>query len=52
MMYAWGQFIDHDLDLMQAGGADISIIAPANNVAGFARCHDWTDRRPNQPEHG
>ena len=31
MMYAWGQFIDHDLDLMQAGGADISIIAPAND---------------------
>ena len=31
MMYAWGQFIDHDLDLMQAGGTDISIIAPAND---------------------
>jgi len=31
MMYAWGQFIDHDLDLMKSGGADISIIAPAND---------------------
>ncbi len=31
MMYAWGQFIDHDLDLMQSGGADISITAPAND---------------------
>ena len=24
-MYAWGQFIDHDLDLSKGGGADISI---------------------------
>jgi hypothetical protein len=31
MMYAWGQFIDHDLDLMQSGNVDISIIAPAND---------------------
>jgi len=31
MMYAWGQFIDHDLDLMMSGGADISITAPAND---------------------
>ena len=45
MMYAWGQFIDHDLDLMQAGGTDISIIALANSTA-FARRNDWTDPRP------
>src|SRR5262249_15631848 len=25
MMYAWGQFIDHDLDLEQTGGAAINI---------------------------
>jgi Ca2+-binding RTX toxin-like protein len=31
MMYAWGQFIDHDLDMMRSGGADISIIAPADD---------------------
>ena len=31
MMYAWGQFIDHDLDLVRSGGADISITAPAND---------------------
>src|SRR5262245_12388181 len=31
MMYAWGQFIDHDLDLQKGGGgttADISITVP------------------------
>jgi Animal haem peroxidase len=34
MMYAWGQFIDHDLDLQKGGGgttADISITVPADD---------------------
>jgi peroxidase len=32
MMYAWGQFIDHDLDLEQQGtSTDISITVPAND---------------------
>jgi peroxidase len=32
MMYAWGQFIDHDLDLEQQGTTtDISITVPAND---------------------
>lgn len=33
MMYAWGQFIDHDLDLSAAGGADISIDVPADDLS-------------------
>jgi peroxidase len=35
MMYAWGQFIDHDLDLQKGGGgttADISITVPPGDV--------------------
>jgi peroxidase len=33
MMYAWGQFIDHDLDLEQQGTTtDISITVPANDA--------------------
>src|SRR5215212_7169202 len=33
MMYAWGQFIDHDLDLERQGTTtDISITVPANDV--------------------
>jgi hypothetical protein len=32
MMYAWGQFIDHDLDRSDAGGADISINVAANDL--------------------
>lgn len=32
MMYAWGQFVDHDLDLEQQGTTtDISITVPAND---------------------
>lgn len=33
MMYAWGQFVDHDLDLEKSGTntADISILAPAGD---------------------
>src|SRR5205814_5088255 len=32
MMYAWGQFIDHDMDLERQGTiTDISIIVPAND---------------------
>ena len=33
MMYAWGQFIDHDLDLEQTtpAGSDISILVPKND---------------------
>jgi len=32
MMYAWGQFIDHDLDLAPSGGtSDISITVPAGD---------------------
>ena len=33
MMYAWGQFIDHDLDLEQTTptGSDISISVPKND---------------------
>ena len=31
MMYAWGQFIDHDLDMMKAGGASIDITTQAND---------------------
>lgn len=30
-MYAWGQFIDHDLDLSKGGGADISISTSADD---------------------
>ena len=32
MIYAWGQFIDHDLDLTPTGGADASITVPANDT--------------------
>jgi peroxidase len=34
MMYAWGQFVDHDLDLEQAGTntPDISISVPAGDT--------------------
>ena len=28
MMYAWGQFIDHDMDLQQSGTEDISVVVP------------------------
>jgi Ca2+-binding RTX toxin-like protein len=28
MMYAWGQFIDHDMDLQQNGTEDISVVVP------------------------
>lgn len=31
MMYAWGQFIDHDLDLTPGGGAPINITIPAGD---------------------
>src|SRR5262245_46110758 len=31
MMYAWGQFIDHDLDLQKGGTTDISIPVPAGD---------------------
>src|SRR5690349_4577371 len=32
MMYAWGQFVDHDLDLQQSDTAtDISITVPADD---------------------
>ena len=30
-MYAWGQFIDHDLDLTKSGSGDISISTKAND---------------------
>ena len=30
-MYAWGQFIDHDLDLSKGGGANISISTSADD---------------------
>ena len=36
MMYAWGQFIDHDLDKMLGGTADISIATSAR--AGSPIC--------------
>ena len=32
MMYAWGQFIDHDLDLVGSGSIDISITVPAGDA--------------------
>ena len=28
MMYAWGQFIDHDMDLQRTGTEDISVVVP------------------------
>jgi peroxidase len=28
MMYAWGQFIDHDMDLQKNGTEDISVVVP------------------------
>ncbi|MDB5373948.1 MAG: hypothetical protein JWP04_2590 [Belnapia sp.] len=31
MMYAWGQFIDHDMTRAATGGADISIIVPSGD---------------------
>lgn len=31
MMYAWGQFIDHDLDLTPGGGAPINITIPVGD---------------------
>jgi hypothetical protein len=31
MMYVWGQFIDHDLDLSPQGGSDISINVPSGD---------------------
>jgi len=30
-VYGWGQFIDHDLDLTTAGGADFNIIVPTGD---------------------
>jgi peroxidase len=36
MMYAWGQFIDHDLDKMLGGTADISISTSASDIFGGA----------------
>ncbi|NDA47310.1 MAG: peroxidase [Alphaproteobacteria bacterium] len=36
MMYAWGQFIDHDLDKMLGGTADISIATSASDIFGGA----------------
>ena len=32
MMYAWGQFIDHDLTRTQTGGANISVVVPAGDA--------------------
>lgn len=34
MMYAWGQFIDHDLDSMKSGTTDISITTSPNDIFG------------------
>jgi peroxidase len=32
MMYAWGQFIDHDLDLQRTGTEDISVVVPPGDA--------------------
>ena len=33
MMYAWGQFVDHDLDLEKGGTTtDISIMVPTDDA--------------------
>lgn len=34
MMYAWGQFIDHDLDSMKSGTTDLSISTSASDIFG------------------
>lgn len=34
MMYAWGQFIDHDLDSIKSGTDDISITTSPNDIFG------------------
>ena len=44
MMYAWGQFVDHDLDLEKgATTTDISITVPANDEFLRARQHHSVD---------
>ena len=50
MMYAWGQFIDHDLDKMQSGTADISISTSANDIFGGASIR--LTRAANDPTTG
>ena len=67
MMYAWGQFVDHDLDLEKGGTTtDISITVPANDRVSAARQHhsldarshrscdrcSWTSGNRNQHDHG
>ena len=32
MMYAWGQFIDHDMDLQRTGTQDISVVVPPGDA--------------------
>jgi peroxidase len=39
-MYAWGQFIDHDLDLMRGGGPDISVTGSDGVTVPVARAAD------------
>lgn len=39
-VYAWGQFIDHDLDLMKGGGPDISVTGSDGVVVPVARAAD------------
>jgi peroxidase len=36
-IYAWGQFIDHDLDLMKGGGPDFSVVGSDGVVVPVAR---------------
>jgi peroxidase len=39
-IYAWGQFIDHDLDLMKGGGPDFSVHGPDGVTVPVARVAD------------
>ena len=36
-MYAWGQFIDHDLDLEKGGTVDATIVGPDGTVIPLSR---------------
>ena len=36
-MYAWGQFIDHDLDLEKSGTADATMVGPDGTVIPLSR---------------
>src|SRR5215217_5681086 len=40
MIYAWGQFVDHDLDLMKGGGPDFSVTGSDGVTIPVARTAD------------